>query len=115
MLNLTLRTHLSYWCSTVRGDLVVKYWVYDNSEKITSTFYSNGTGNYYDTENGKQVTFSWTLINADMEIRLHIPNAGTIYYKNVDVSNTQFKFEKEDLGFDKQKNKVLFYGTYVYE
>lgn len=96
------------------NDSLLKFWVYDNSYSVKITFNDNGTGTYIDRKRDQTITFQWTLTENEIDIKLNLLNAGALIYKNVEITNTQFKFEKEDYGFDKDKNKVTFYGVYSY-
>jgi hypothetical protein len=97
------------------NESLLKYWVYNNSYSVKITFNDNGTGTYNDTQKNKEIIFQWTLTENEIDIKLNRANAGALIYKNVEISSTQFKFEKEDYGFDKDKNKVTFYGVYSYK
>ena len=96
------------------NEALIKFWVYDNSQTIESTFYNNGTGKFIDTAKNQIVSFKWTLKNNEMEIILDLNNSPRVVYENMELSESQFKFEKEDIGFDKKDIPERFYGTYFY-
>ncbi|RPD97993.1 hypothetical protein EGM88_07465 [Aureibaculum marinum] len=87
----------------------------ESAKGVTLTFKADGTGMAISGTTKESNTWLWTLKNNEIELIWDQPKGTVETFKNVEISNTQLKFEENAWRIDKDGNKLKWYGAYTFK